>query len=136
MAVMPAPLVASVVPSKVRPEPTTSDLTGESPFPTRIPPSAVVEAVPPYMTPMEVVALTTPLLAWSGPFRVPMVSPPLRVLSALYVLMVVVLKAVVKTPVVELYASGYVAESEVEEILLLKLWKSVAERYPLVAVVA
>ena len=94
MAVMPAPLVASVVPSKVSPEPTTSDLTGESPFPTRMPPSAVVDAVPPYITPMEVVALTTPLLACSGPFKVPMVSPPLKVLSALYVLMVVVEKAV------------------------------------------
>ena len=43
---------------------------------------------------------------------------------------------VVKTPVVELYARGYVAESDVEEILLLKVVKSVAERYPLTAVVA
>ena len=94
MAVMPAPLVASVVPSKVRPEPTTSDLTGESPFPTRMPPSAVVEAVPPFMKPMLVVALTTPLLACSGPLRVPMVSPPLKVLSALKMFVVVVLKAV------------------------------------------
>ena len=53
-----------------------------------------------------------------------------KVFCALKLLTVVVEKAVVKTPVVELYARGYVAESEVEEILLLKVVKSVAERYP------
>jgi hypothetical protein len=36
----------------------------------------------------------------------------------------------VKAPVEELYASGKVAESEVEEILLLKVVKSAAERKP------
>ena len=46
--------------------------------------------------------------------------------------MVVVENAVVKTPVLELYASGKIAESEVEEILLLKLFQSVEERKPLV----
>ena len=49
------------------------------------------------------------------------VSPPLKVLSAENVLVVVVLNAVVNTPVEELYASGYVAESEVLEILFLKM---------------
>jgi hypothetical protein len=46
--------------------------------------------------------------------------PPLKVLSALYMLVVEVEKAEVKTPVFELYASGYCADSEVLEILLLK----------------
>ena len=40
---------ASVVPSKVRPEPTTSDLIPPMLFPTRMPPRAVVEPVPPYI---------------------------------------------------------------------------------------
>ena len=44
----------------------------------------------------------------------------------------VVEKLVEKTPVAELYASGYVAESEVEEILLLKFVQSVDARKPLV----
>ena len=56
------------------------------------------------------------------------VSPPLNVLSAEKVLAVVVENAVVKMPVLELYASGYAALSEVEEILLLKVVKSVEER--------
>ena len=42
-------------------------------------------------------------------------KPALKVWSAEYVLVVVVENAVVKTPVVLLYASGYVAESEVLE---------------------
>ena len=50
-----------------------------------------------------------------------MVTPPLNVLRALYALVVVVENAVVKRPVALLYASGYVAESDVEEILLLKI---------------
>ena len=50
--------------------------------------------------------------------------------------MVVVLKSVVNTPVPELYASGYEALSEVEEILLLKMLKSLDERYPSTPVVA
>jgi hypothetical protein len=51
-------------------------------FPTRMFPyeGAEVSPVPPYKTPMEVVADTTPLFAWSGPLRVPMVTPPLKVL--------------------------------------------------------
>jgi hypothetical protein len=52
------------------------------------------------------------------------------------VLTVVVPKAVEKTPVELLYASGYTAESEVEEILLLKVLKSVELRYPLAPVEA
>ena len=38
-----------------------------------------------------------------------------------------------KAPVEELYASGKVAESEVEETLLLKTEKSAVERQPKVA---
>ncbi len=53
-----------------------------------------------------------------------------KVFCALKVLAVVVLKAVVKMPVEELYARGYTAESEVEEILLLKLAKSLEVRRP------
>ena len=30
-----------------------------------------VDPVPPYSTPIDVVAPTTPLFAWSGPFRLP-----------------------------------------------------------------
>ncbi len=41
-----------------------------------------------------------------------------------------------KTPVEELYPRGAEAESEVLEILLLKVVKSVEERYPLAPVVA
>ena len=59
-----------------------------------------------------------------------MVSPPLKVLSALYALVVVVENAEVKAPVALLYASGYAAESEVEEILLLKVVKSAAVSAP------
>ena len=55
----------------------------------------------------------------------------MNVLSALYVLVVVVEKAVVNTPVVALYASGYVAEREVELILLLKVDQSLDESAPL-----
>lgn len=50
IAVMPAPLVESVVPSNVRPLPTTSDLTAAVPLPVKIPPR-VVEPVPPLATP-------------------------------------------------------------------------------------
>jgi hypothetical protein len=103
--------------------------------PTRIFPKlgAVVSPVPPYMTPTEVVAETMPLFAWSGPLSEPMarlvvVAPWLKVCGALKVLVVVVEKAVVKTPVALLYASGYVAESDDEEILLVKSVKSVDER--------
>ena len=35
-----------------------------------------VQPVPPYTTPMDVVAETRPLFAWSGPLRVDMVRPP------------------------------------------------------------
>jgi hypothetical protein len=126
---MPEPLVARVVPSKVRPEPMRRVFTPRAPLPAKMPES-VVEPVPPYTPLSVVVALTTPLIAWSGPVSEPMVSPPLKVLRALYVLAVVVENAVVKTPVALLYASGYVAESDDEEILLVKSVKSVEERYP------
>ena len=56
--------------------------------------------------------------------------------SALKVLVVVVENAVVKAPVAELYASGYEALSDVDEILLANVVKSAEERYPLVPVVA
>jgi len=45
------------------------------------------------MTPIDVVAPTTPLLACSGPFSVPTVSVELNVLVPLHVLLVVVPKA-------------------------------------------
>ena len=57
-----------------------------------------------------------------------MVSPPLKVLSALYALVVVVENAEVKAPVAELYASGYAALSEEELILLANVVKSADER--------
>ena len=52
--------------------------------------------MPPYSTPMDVVAETTPAFAWSGPLRVLMVSalvvsPPVSVCSAVKVLVVYVL---------------------------------------------
>ena len=86
--------------------------------------------VPPKAVESVEVAETTPLMAWRLPVMEPMVSPPLKVLRALYVLVVVVEKAVVKTPVLELYARGKMAESEVEEILPANVVKSVEERYP------
>ena len=51
-----------------------------------------------------------------------------KVFCALNELVVVVENAVVKAPVELLYASGYVAEREEEEILLLKVVKSAEER--------
>jgi hypothetical protein len=48
----------------------------------------------------------------------------------LKLLAVVVLNAVVKTPVEELYARGYTAESDVEEILFAKMLQSADERKP------
>ena len=52
----------------------------------RVPPSEYIQPwpkevapVPPYKTPTEVVAETIPALAWSGPFRVETVNPPLNV---------------------------------------------------------
>jgi hypothetical protein len=105
-------------------------------FPTSICPKvgAVESPVPPYATEMVEEAETTPLIAWSGPVREPMVTPPLKTLEAEYVLTVVVPNAVEKTPVELLYESGYTAESEVLDILLLKVLKSVELRYPLAPV--
>jgi hypothetical protein len=107
-------------------------------FPTSICPKvgAVESPVPPYATEMVELAETTPLIAWRGPLREPMVTPPLKTLEAEYVLTVVVPNAVEKTPVELLYASGYTALRDVEEILLLKVLKSVEERYPLAPVEA
>jgi hypothetical protein len=101
-------------------------------FPTSIWPKvgAVESPVPPYATEMVELAETTPLIAWRGPVRLPMVTPPLKVLRALYVLAVVVPKAVEKTPVEELYESGYTAESEVELILFWKTLQSEEVRRP------
>ncbi len=47
-------------------------------FPTSIFPydGDEVNPVPPYNTPIDDVADTTPLFAWSGPFRFPTVRPP------------------------------------------------------------
>jgi hypothetical protein len=49
---------------------------------------------------------------------------------------VVVPNDVEKTPVEELYASGYVAEIEVEPSFPLKVFQSVLERYPFALVFA
>ena len=76
--------------------------------------------VPPYTTESVLVADTTPLIAWRFPVSEPMVKVPLKVLEPLYVLLVVVLNAVVNTPVALLYDSGYPAERDEDEILLLK----------------
>ena len=57
-----------------------------------------------------------------------------KMLCALHVFAVVVPNARLKTPVEELYWIGYVPESEVDEILLLNVLKSVEERYPFDAV--
>ena len=54
--------------------------------------------------------------------------PPANVLSCENVFAVVVPKALVNAPVEELYASGYAAESEVLDTLLLKVLKSALER--------
>jgi hypothetical protein len=59
------------------------------------------------------------------------VMPLVNVWSWLKEFAVVVPKAVVKTPVELLYASGYEALSDVEEILLLKSDQSVVESKPL-----
>jgi hypothetical protein len=101
-------------------------------FPTRMFPydGAVESPVPPYATEMVELAETTPLIAWSGPLREPMVTPPLKTLEAEYVLTVVVPNAVEKTPVEELYESGYTALRDVEEILLLKTLQSDEVRRP------
>ena len=57
---------------------------------------------------------------------------PLKTLDPEKVLAVVVEKLVEKTPVELLYASGYVAESDDELILLLKFVQSVEARKPFV----
>ena len=57
------PLDARVVPLKVRPEPIARELSPPVVFPTRIPPSVVVEPVPPNDCERDEVALTTPLIA-------------------------------------------------------------------------
>jgi len=51
---------------------------------------AVVAPVPPYNTPIDVVAETTPLFACSGPFNVPRVNVELNVFVPLHTLFVVV----------------------------------------------
>ena len=58
--------------------------------------------------------------------------PALKVLSCEKMFAVVVENAVVNAPVFALYASGNTALSEVLDILLLKVVKSVFERKPLV----
>ena len=73
-------------------------------FPTSSCPyvGADVSPVPPYSTPMEEVAETTPLFACRGPLRFARVSPPLKVFKAEKVFVVVVAKAVLNTPEEEL----------------------------------
>ena len=85
--------------------------------------------------PLKVVVYT-PLVTVAA---LPEISPAIGLVNVCvppHVLLVVVPNAEVNTPVEELYASGYVAESDEEEILLLKVVKSADERYPLAPVVA
>ena len=60
MDVMPEPLVESVVPSNVRPEPIASVLICDVPFPSKIPVS-VVEPVPPFGTVSAVASVSAPV---------------------------------------------------------------------------
>src|ERR1700678_4440794 len=71
-----------------------------------------VDAVPPTMT--------LPVTARLVEVALPSAVFPLKVLIPEKVLFVVVEKFVEKTPVPLLYESGYAAESEVDETLLLK----------------
>ena len=87
---------------------------------------------------------TTPLVALRRPVSVPMpklvvvalvveafvANKDEKILCALHVFAVVVPNARLNNPVEELYWIGYVPESEVDEILLLNVLKSVEERYP------
>ena len=68
---------------------------GEVPFPRRRP-VRVVAPVPPYATPIEVVAETTPALACRGPLREPRVKELLNVIPPVNVLLVYVLGIVVE----------------------------------------
>ena len=129
------PVEESVAPSKARPDPMRSVFTPAAPLPAKMPESVVLP-VPPYTPERVVVAETTPLIAWRGPVRELMVTPPLKVLRAVYTLVVEVANDVEKTPVAELYCRGASVESDEELILLLKRAKSVFERKPLVPVVA
>ena len=63
---------------------------------------AVVSPVPPYSTPTDVVAETTPLFACSGPLSVLMVNPPLNVFVFVNVLAVYVFGIVVEELMKEL----------------------------------
>lgn len=65
---------------------------------------AVVRPVPPYMTPIDVVALTTPPFACSGPFRLEIVKPPLNTFDPTNVFVVYVLGIVVEELMYELIA--------------------------------
>ncbi len=80
----------------------------------------------------RVVRIVSVGFAWMVSFANGEEEPTARVevklLVLFQVLEVVVESAVVKTPVELLYARGYTAESEVEEILLVKVVKSAAER--------
>lgn len=96
---VPPPVAESVVPSKVRLLPMTSDLIAPVPLPTKIPPRGVEEPVPPTFTASVDDAETTPFVPTSGPLREPMVSPPLNVFAPEKMFVVVVLNEVEMTPV-------------------------------------
>ena len=86
-----SPVEESVVPLYVRPVPMRRLLSPPVEFPTRMPPSAVVEPVPPNICESEDVAETTPLIAWRFPVRVPMV----RALVKMFVEVALVVDALV-----------------------------------------
>ena len=77
----------------------------------------VVVALVRSVLPVRVVEASVPEVVT---LRVFAETPPLKVLSELKIFAVVVEKAEVNTPVDELYANGYTALSDEEEILLLK----------------
>ena len=76
------------------------------PLPTSMFPydGAVVSPVPPYITPTDVVADTTPALACSGPLRELTVRPPLNVFEFVNVFVVYVFGIVVLLFIYELIA--------------------------------
>ena len=72
-------------------------------------------AVPPYSSPMDVVAETTPLLACSGPLRVPIVKPPLNVFVFVNIFAVYVFGMVVEEWMKEFIPEFRKVESNVSE---------------------
>lgn len=86
--------------------------------------------VPPYNTPTDDVALTTPLFACSGPLSVPTVNPPFSVCNAENTFAVYVFGIVVDACMYELTAAS------VYDTLLLNVFQSVELSNPLTPLAA